>query len=126
MRVGNRPVQQTRIVGPFPRVEQFARLNSWLYWAYEGGVEAGEPFNRRRGADESCSEDDRGDEQDLRSDPARHRQRDHLAYALMLPSRAPQIVRLPGLAASAFGGRERGHDVRHTARRFVPSMPVPA
>jgi hypothetical protein len=123
--VGNRPVQQTRVVGLLPRVEQLARLNSWLDRTCDNVMGRG-PHSHRAGAvDEPRSEDDRDDEQDLNSDPTGHRQRDHPGYALTLRSRTPQLVVLPGLAASAWGGQEPGHDVRPTARGLFPSMPVP-
>ena len=95
-------------MGLFPRIEQFARLNSWLDGARV--VKDGPPQNRRWGADEPRSEDDRDDEQDLNSDPTGQSQPDHPANAPMLPSRAPQLMGFPGLAAAALGGREHGKD----------------
>jgi hypothetical protein len=110
--VGDRPVQQARVVSLFPRVEQLARLHPWLYGACRQDVQ-----NRRTEAArarEPRSEDERGDEQDLKNEATSHSQCDHPAYALMLRSRAPQLVRLPGLAARAtwrLNRRGHSHDV---------------
>jgi hypothetical protein len=95
-------------VGHFPRIEQFARLNSWLDGACV--VKDGPPQNRRWRADEPRSEDDRDDKHDLNSEPTGQSQPDHPGNAPMLPSRAPQLVGFPGLAAVALGGREHGKD----------------
>ena len=112
--VGDRPVQQARVVALSPRVEQLARLHPWLHRACKG--DRGKP--EWWWVHESRSDDDGDDEQDLKSDPTGHGQRDHPAYALMLRSRAPQLVRLPGLTARArrLGGRGHSHDVVYTAR----------
>ena len=113
--VGDRPVQQGRVVGLSPRVEQLARLHPWLHGHCKG--DRGKPgwwwVHEPRSGDEG------DDEQDLKSDPTGHSQRDHPAYALMLRSRAPQLVRLPGLTARArrLGGRGHSHDVVYTAPR---------
>jgi hypothetical protein len=114
VRVVYRPVQQTWVVGLFPRIEQFARLNSWLDGARV--VKNGPPQSRRLGADDPRSEDDRDDEKDLNSDPTGQSQRNHPACAPMLRSRTPQLVRFPLLAAVALGGRSMA---RILARRWV-------
>ena len=67
---------------------------------------------------EPRSENEPDDEQKLKNQTPGHSQRDHPAYALMLRSRAPQLVRLPRLAAGAtwrLGGRRHSHDVVYTA-----------
>ena len=124
--VGNRTGQQTPVAGLLPRIEQLARLNSGLDRTCHSVLGSRPPNRPRRRADEPRSEDDRDDEKDLNSDPAGHRERDHPACALTLRSRAPQLVFFPGPAASTRGGREPGHDVRHSARKFFPSIPAPA
>ncbi len=118
--VGDRPVQQARVVGLSPRVEQLARLHPWLHGACKG--DRGEPGWWR--VHEPRNDDEGDDEQDLKSDPTGHSQRDHPAYALMLRSRAQQLVRLPGLTARArrLGGRGHSHDVVYTARGLGWSM----
>src|SRR5262249_59523152 len=93
VRVGNRPVQQARVVGLFPRVEQLARLHPWLDGACGG---AGDTRDADAGARKVRDDERRDDkEQYLENDPTGHSQRDHPAYALMLLSWAPQLVRVP-------------------------------
>jgi len=109
--VGDRLVQQARLVGLLPRIEQLARAHPWLDGARSGdGNAEGVESQVGARAREPRNDDGERDEQDLKNQASGHRQRDHPAYALTLRSRTPQLVRFPGLAAVASRGRQHGKD----------------
>jgi hypothetical protein len=99
--VGDRLVQQARLLGLFPRIEQLARAHPWLDGACSGDGNAEGVVLRAR---EPRNDDgERDHEQDLKNQATGHRQRYHPAYALTLRSRTPQLVRFPRSGRSRIG-----------------------